>query len=118
MTSVLLHAVNTGLVFLLLRGLTGAVWRSVWVAALFAVHPLRVEAVAWVAGGRKEMLCDFFGLLALMAYARYAEKSVVSGQRSVIGSQSSRMPGTDNNGPRITDHRLISRYCPLPGLIV
>ncbi len=73
LSSVLLHAVNTGLVFLLLRGLTGAVWRSVWVAALFAVHPLRVEPVVAVALGRKEVLCDCFGLLALMAYARYVE---------------------------------------------
>jgi Flp pilus assembly protein TadD len=71
LTSVLLHAVNTGLVFLLLRGLTGALWRSVLVAALFGWHPLHVESVAWVAE-RKDVLSGCFGLLALIAYARYA----------------------------------------------
>ncbi len=55
LTSVLLHAVNTVLVFLLLRSLTGALWRSVLVAALFGLHPLHVESVAWVAE-RKDVL--------------------------------------------------------------
>jgi tetratricopeptide (TPR) repeat protein len=72
LSSVLLHAVNTGLVFVLLRGLTGALWRSVLVAALFGWHPLHVESVAWVAE-RKDVLSGFFGLLALMFYARYAQ---------------------------------------------
>jgi tetratricopeptide (TPR) repeat protein len=72
LSSVLLHAANTGLVFLFLLGLTGALWRSLLVAALFAVHPLRVEAVAWVTE-RREVLCVFFGLLALIAYACYTE---------------------------------------------
>ena len=58
LTSVLLHAVNTALVFLLLRGLTGALWRSVMVAALFGLHPLHVESVAWVAE-RKDVLSGF-----------------------------------------------------------
>jgi hypothetical protein len=72
LTSVLLHGVNTVLVFLLLRRLTGALWRSVLVAALFAVHPLRVESVAWVAE-RKDVLSGCFGLLSLIFYARYAQ---------------------------------------------
>jgi protein O-mannosyl-transferase len=72
LTSVLLHALNAGLVFALLQQLTGARWRSLLVAALFALHPLRVESVAWVAE-RKDVLSGFFGLLALMAYARYVE---------------------------------------------
>jgi len=72
LTSVLLHALNAGLVFALLRQMTGATWRSLLVAALFAVHPLRVESVAWVAE-RKDVLSGCFGLLALLAYARYAE---------------------------------------------
>ena len=72
LTSVLLHAVNTLLVFLLLRGLTGAVWRSLFVAALFGWHPLHVESVAWVAE-RKDVLSTFFGLLSLIFYARYAQ---------------------------------------------
>ena len=72
LTSVLLHAVNTLLVFLFLRGLTGAVGRSAWVAALFGWHPLHVESVAWVSE-RKDVLSAFFGLLALLAYVRYVE---------------------------------------------
>jgi tetratricopeptide (TPR) repeat protein len=72
LTNVLLHALNAGLVFGLLRQMTGARWRSLLVAALFALHPLRVESVAWVAE-RKDVLSGFFGLLALMAYARYAQ---------------------------------------------
>jgi tetratricopeptide (TPR) repeat protein len=73
LTSVLLHAVNTVLVFLLLRSLTGAVWRSVLVAALFGWHPVHVESVAWVAE-RKDVLSTCLGLLALIFYARYARK--------------------------------------------
>jgi tetratricopeptide (TPR) repeat protein len=71
LTSVLLHAASTALLFLALRSLTVAVWRSAAVALLFAVHPLRVESVAWVAE-RKDVLSVFFGLLALWAYAEYA----------------------------------------------
>lgn len=71
LTSLLFHAVNTGLVFLVLRSLTGAMWRSACVAGLFGLHPLHVESVAWVAE-RKDVLSAFFGLLSLWAYARYA----------------------------------------------
>ena len=70
--NVLLHAINTVLVFLLLRSLTGAFWRSVMVAVLFGWHPLRVESVAWVTE-RKDVLSTFFGLLALIYYVRYAQ---------------------------------------------
>ena len=70
--NVLLHALNAALVFAWLRQMTGAAWRSLWVAGLFAVHPLRVEAVAWVTE-RREVLCACFGLLSLMAYTRYAQ---------------------------------------------
>ncbi len=72
LTSVFLHAANAMLVFLLLRRLTGATWRSLAVAGLFALHPLRVESVAWIAE-RKDVLSAFFGLLSLLCYARYAE---------------------------------------------
>jgi protein O-mannosyl-transferase len=72
LTNVLLHAANAVLAFLLLRRLTGTLWRSALVAALFALHPLRVESVAWVAE-RKGLLSALFGLLALLAYARYVE---------------------------------------------
>jgi tetratricopeptide (TPR) repeat protein len=66
------HALNAGLLFALLRLMTGAVWRSLLVAGLFSLHPLHVESVAWVAE-RKDVLSGFFGLLALIAYARYAQ---------------------------------------------
>ena len=75
LTNVLLHALNAGLVFVLLRQMTGAMWRSLLVAALFAVHPLRVESVAWVAE-RKDVLSGFFGLLSLNCYARYAQRKM------------------------------------------
>jgi len=81
LTSVLLHALNTALVFLLLRRLTGAIWRSLLVAALFAVQPLHVESVAWVAE-RKAVLSTCFGFLALLFYARYVQEPEVSSQKS------------------------------------
>jgi tetratricopeptide (TPR) repeat protein len=72
LTSVALHAANGVLLFLILRGMTGALWRSAIVAALFALHPLRVESVAWVSE-RKDVLSVFFWMLAVWAYARYVE---------------------------------------------
>jgi tetratricopeptide (TPR) repeat protein len=71
-TNLVLHLANTVLVFLLLRRLTRTTWRSALVAALFALHPLHVESVAWVSE-RKDVLSAFFGLLALLAYACYAQ---------------------------------------------
>jgi tetratricopeptide (TPR) repeat protein len=73
LTNVLLHAANAALLFLALRSLTGAYWRSVAVALLFALHPLRVESVAWVAE-RKDVLSVCLGLLALCAYAAYGSR--------------------------------------------
>jgi protein O-mannosyl-transferase len=70
-TSLLFHLANTLLLFLLFNRMTGALWRSALVAALFALHPLHVESVAWVSE-RKDVLSLFFGLLSLLAYVRYA----------------------------------------------
>lgn len=67
-----LHLLNTLLLFGLLVRLTGARWRSALVAALFAVHPLHVESVAWVAE-RKDVLSTLFGLLAMWAYVSYVK---------------------------------------------
>jgi hypothetical protein len=71
LVNVALHALNVVLLFFLLQRATGAVWRSFLVAALFAVHPLNVETVAWVAQ-RKSLLCTFFSLLTIAAYGWYA----------------------------------------------
>jgi protein O-mannosyl-transferase len=73
LTSLLLHAANSILLFLLLGRLTGALWPSAFVAAMFALHPLRVESVVWVSE-RKDVLSTFFWMLTVGAYARYAEK--------------------------------------------
>jgi tetratricopeptide (TPR) repeat protein len=75
--SLLLHVLNTLLLFRLLRRLTGDAWRSGLVAALFAAHPLHVESVAWVAE-RKDVLSSLFWLLATTAYVWYAERPGVS----------------------------------------
>jgi protein O-mannosyl-transferase len=76
-TNVLLHTLAVVLLFLFLQKVTGAPWRSAFVAAVFAVHPLRVESVAWIAE-RKDVLSGVFFMLTLLAYARY-----VSCQRSL-----------------------------------
>src|SRR5438477_488821 len=72
LTSLVLHLANTLLLFGALRRLTGSPWRSLTVAALFALHPLHVESVAWVAE-RKDVLSSSFWFAALWAYARFAE---------------------------------------------
>jgi len=72
LTNLILHLANTMLLFLVLRRMTGFVWRSAFVAALFGVHPLHVESVAWIAE-RKDVLSTLFWLLTIWAYARYAE---------------------------------------------
>jgi hypothetical protein len=69
--NIALHGTNTALVFVALRALTGRPGRSLAVAALFAVHPLQIESVAWIAE-RKNLLSTSFGLLAITAYAGYA----------------------------------------------
>jgi protein O-mannosyl-transferase len=89
LTNVLFHAANAVLLFLLLRRLmglrsnksigattppAGTLWGSAFVAAMFAIHPLRVESVAWVSE-RKDVLSAFFFLLTLLMYARYVEQS-------------------------------------------
>jgi tetratricopeptide (TPR) repeat protein len=81
LTNLALHAANAVLLFLLLRTMTRSPWPSALVAALFAVHPLHVESVVWVAE-RKDVLSTFFALASLLAYARYAR----SGARRALGA--------------------------------
>jgi protein O-mannosyl-transferase len=73
LTNVLIHAISTVLLFLLLFRLTGSLWQSSFTAALFALHPLHVESVAWVAE-RKDVLSAFFWFLTLLLYAEYVTK--------------------------------------------
>jgi protein O-mannosyl-transferase len=101
-TSLLLHTVNVLLLFVCLKGMTGALWRSATVAALFALHPMHVESVAWVAE-RKDVLSTCFFLLTLWAYARYARKCVVSGQGSVVSSQGAAPGNSQGANARTTD---------------
>jgi tetratricopeptide (TPR) repeat protein len=72
-SNLLLHAATVVLLFLVLREMTGALWRSAFVAAVFAIHPLRVESVAWVAE-RKDVLSGLFFILTIGAYVRYARR--------------------------------------------
>jgi tetratricopeptide (TPR) repeat protein len=69
-TNVLLHCLAVILLFLALERMTGALWRSAFVSAVFAVHPLHVESVAWIAE-RKDVLSAFFFMLTLLAYLHY-----------------------------------------------
>ncbi len=70
-TNVALHVANVLLVFFIFNRMTGSPTRSAFVAALFAIHPLHAESVAWVTE-RKDVLCTLFGLLSLRAYVLYA----------------------------------------------
>jgi len=69
-TNVVLHNIGAVLLFFVFRGMTGRVWRSAFVAAIFAIHPMRVESVAWIAE-RKDVLSGVFFMLTLVAYVRY-----------------------------------------------
>lgn len=81
--NVLLHSASVILLFIFLTNLTGSVWRSAVVAALFAIHPLRVESVAWISE-RKDVLSGLFFMLTLLAYLRYARKPTVARYATVI----------------------------------
>src|SRR5213083_3394058 len=80
LTNVILHTISVLLLFLVLKQMTGALWRSAFVAVLFAIHPLHVESVAWIAE-RKDVLSAVFFILTLAAYARYARSDRFSWHR-------------------------------------
>lgn len=75
LTNLFLHVISALLLFRLFNRMTGSVWRSAFVAAFFAIHPLRVESVAWVSE-RKDVLSVFFLILTLCFYVYYTEKPV------------------------------------------
>ena len=83
LVNVLLHAATVVLLFLLLRQMTGSLWRSAFVAAVFAIHPLRAESVAWVSE-RKDVLSAFFFMLTIGAYVRNVRKPSWTGRVSVL----------------------------------
>ena len=72
-TNLQFHMANTLLLFFILQLMTGELWRSAFVAALFALHPLHVESVAWISE-RKDVLSTFFGMLTILAYYRYVKQ--------------------------------------------
>jgi len=75
LTNLILHLMSTLLLFWLFNRMTGAIWRSAFVAAFFALHPLHVESVAWIAE-RKDVLSAFFWMLTLCLYVYYTEKPI------------------------------------------
>ena len=77
LVSLAMHSASACLLFLLLEGLTGARWPSLLTAAFFAVHPLRVESVAWISE-RKDVLSVLLGMLTLLAYLRYVRRPVAA----------------------------------------
>jgi tetratricopeptide (TPR) repeat protein len=95
-TSVLLHLAAALLLFQVFQRMTGALWQSACIAALFALHPLRAESVAWVAE-RKDVLGAFFWMLTMGAYARYAQARTAGPARG---------PGADVARRRRRDYAL------------
>jgi tetratricopeptide (TPR) repeat protein len=83
LTNVLLHMITVMLLFLVLRQMTGSLWRSAFVAAVFAIHPLRVESVAWISE-RKDVLSGLFFMLTLGAYLRYVRRPFSVGRYAVM----------------------------------
>jgi len=105
--SILIHALNAALIFLVFFRLTSAIWRSFLVAGLFALHPLRVESVAWVSE-RKDVLSGFWFLLALLIYRKYVSSVKGRGEQKFEVKNSRSEPnsnGTNANssGSRLTD---------------
>jgi len=82
-TNLLFHVLNTLLLFLVLRWMTRAEWPSAFAAALFGLHPLHVESVAWISE-RKDVLSTFFGLLSVAAYAGYALRRSLTRYLTVV----------------------------------
>ena len=105
--NVLIHCANSVLLLLLLNSMTNAFWRSAFVAALFALHPLRVESVAWISE-RKDVLSGFFFMLTLLCYAK------------AVTSDKGQVTGKSTNSSLVTRHSplyLLSLLCFVLGLL-
>jgi hypothetical protein len=105
--NVFFHCANSVLLLLLLNSITGAFWRSAMVAALFALHPLRVESVAWIAE-RKDVLSGFFFMLTLLCYA----KAVTSNRWQVTGEKADPSPACVDEAASVR-RRPVTRHAPL-----
>lgn len=73
LTNLVIHILNILLLFIIFKRMTGAIWQSAFVSALFALHPLHVESVAWISS-RKDVLSTFFWMLTIYAYTHYVKK--------------------------------------------
>jgi protein O-mannosyl-transferase len=109
LVNVLFHAANTLLLFGILNRMTAAPWRSALVAALFALHPLHVEPVAWVTG-LKDVLSTCLGLLTIWSYIRYVEQRPRDGQAlgiAVFSSTGPENPGKQSGRPDLFTARRV-----------
>ena len=110
LTNAILHATNSVLLFLLLQQLSTRIWRSAVIAGLFALHPLHVESVAWVAE-RKDVLSGFFFFLTVMAYVRYVRSRGlvrgVEGRESIVDGEAKR---NEKGAHRVSHSRIVGFY--------
>jgi protein O-mannosyl-transferase len=101
LVNVLFHSANAVLLFLLLRRMTSALWRSLVVAALFALHPVHVESVAWISE-RKDVLSTLFFLLTLWAYVEYADRRGTESPKAEAPNQKAPSPKSTHHAARLT----------------
>ena len=104
LVNVLFHAANSVILFLLLSAMTGCFWRSCFVGALFALHPLHVESVAWISE-RKDVLSTFFGLLCLWAYYCWQTRGEWRSRTGEIGSDENTDAGSTHAAPAVRQKR-------------
>ena len=107
-TNLIIHLLNSIFLFYLMQVMTGKIWESFLIAALFSIHPMHVEVVAWISE-RKELLCAFFWILATLAYYQYSISYIASHEPSASSIDSSR---TYQKSKLEYDKRIIGKYFP------